>query len=502
MLVAIAFLAQAYEPDVVRVAVSGNWMVPTSLGVVYHEGQEVFMLAAQKHSVREVLLGTSPGSIYSRLVPLRAPAGELLVMSYEPPGLYGTLACVDVVSGLAIASEGCGYWTSTDIDGDGWDDPSGGGMGVVWQALQRGDSFDSIRFEGPGRVAHPLPDLDADGYADLLTMEYLYGEIPPDPNYPSYGTTSYYEALSSTTRLYRGSPAGYVQTPAFALEHDRVLEFPTPIQLDQDPELEVLALASTLDFFYREDTALVALDLSDTPPTLTVLQAPFVSDILHDDDGIFSLHLVDDVDHDGIDDLVVAYDDMQRLLGSTSDFSWDDALFSFQTLPSRTDVSIQHVESITYDLDGDGLRDVLTVWRDRESTLVVTFAPFLEPPLVVPPTGDTGASPDTADPATSPSGSQRPADRCGCQSTAIGGSCLSPSCSVGDVWRRAHDLDFLEQVPAVPSSTKAPWRDTVPLRVRPDDLYIGNDTDRTSGLARRRLLGVRRHQPRPDRIRG
>jgi len=85
------------------------------------------------------------------------------------------------------------------------------------------------------------------------------------------------------------------------------------------------------------------------------------------------LHLVDDVYDDGIDDLVFAWRSAPTLLGSASGYEGTPPLRTFD--PPNDQEELRTL--LSYDLEGDGLRDLIVAW---DNTVVVHLAPRLEPP--------------------------------------------------------------------------------------------------------------------------
>ncbi len=311
----------------------------------------------------------------------------------------------------------------SDVDGDGYHDL----FGRDALHLYRDGGYERVEYPPPNVEALdgrrvPVADLTGDGRSDLIASYYV------DEQFFGY----FYNFDAGVIELHPGESGGYGE-PLWRIELDQPLFEALPLQLDDDPQLELLGLIadgfSTLGPDFRS-VYVARFDFDETGQ----LDQQIVYDELPDAVPFCHgsceprMEPMGDVDGDGYDDVLVAisYQETKQetsalhILTGANGFDLTRPLLRLrETSEQLGPVDLKQV--LTADLNGDGRLDVaMGRSNGREldsSTIQVWFAPFLEPDD---PATDTGGSPPTAEPpATADAGPSKTGgandEGCGCQ---------------------------------------------------------------------------------------
>ena len=217
--------------------------------------------------------------------------------------------------------------------------------------------------------------------------------------------------------MHPGGPRGF-RAAAWELELDEPLFAAIALQLDDDPQLELVGL-----------TGAGMQGYSLWPSAVFPVRVDFAADGTRESTtqyGAFGratslcglrclgqLHPIGDVDGDGYDDVLLALVDPDlepietaffHILTGANDFDLSQPLARLE-MDLTGDPESDPIQVHTADMNGDGLLDVAAVWTnewqndvERSATLQVWFAPFVDPPGPTATTGDTGQATDTAPP--------------------------------------------------------------------------------------------------------
>jgi len=345
------------------------------------------------------------------------PAGtahyEAQLMQLPPP--WGTVvACndrdtghIDVCTTGETILAGQRVQRTEDVNGDGYDDIFTTDAlfvhdGTTWQEHPHPELHDTW-------LPQPLGDVDDDGMAEMWVPQYT------EVVWRGY----YYEYRAMQLHIHRFEGSGFAPEPTWTLDIDGIVIDALALQLDDDPERELLlAVASEvtdLDNIVNLVT-LVTVDLGEAP-VFTELDFVVVFDRWPEIGWADPLHAIGDINGDGYEDAVVegitadyygtGDPTFLRVLGSSN--GWN-VLEPLVPLPVDEAFGRGHAyDTTTVDLNGDGRLDIVSV-RENEhgseypATVQVWFAPWLEADPVLPHTGDTGATGDTSLPSTSAMG--------------------------------------------------------------------------------------------------
>jgi hypothetical protein len=275
-----------------------------------------------------------------------------------------------------------------------------------------------------------VADLTGDGRSDLIASYFV------DEEFFGY----FYNFEGGVIELHPGQSGGYGE-PLWRIELDQPLFEALPLQLDDDPQLELLGLIadgfSTLSPDFRS-VYVVRLDFDET--------GQFAEQIVYDElpnANVFCnllceprLEHIGDVDGDGHDDVLLAifYQETEQetsalhILTGANGFDLTRPLLRLRETSEQLG-PVERKQVLTSDLNGDGRLDVAMA-RDNgreldSSTIQVWFAPFLEPDPTL--TDTAAATPaDSSSSTAAPSKSRKSGDQgCGCQGVPSPGPWLA-----------------------------------------------------------------------------
>jgi hypothetical protein len=231
----------------------------------------------------------------------------------------------------------------------------------------------------------PVADLDADQHDEILYSEYT------EPFFLGYFTQYY----GSRLLLHRGTPEGLAAEPAWALDVDLVVLQAITLQMDDDPQHEILTIATdhvdniSIIFDYVN---LVVIDFDEQG-------MPFANDLgrvnAYNRGSIEQQLLpIGDLDADGIDEVLLVAE-------TSSDFTeerynasilaqstgWLEPIQILWPTPEQggdSGIEYRTPQVTTGDLNGDGRLDVaMTRSNVAEGalggTVQIWWAPFLAP---------------------------------------------------------------------------------------------------------------------------
>ncbi len=419
MLFLVASLAAAYEPESIwwhldEFRQSGHSPLSSAGGSLYQQsgtnGLLVFDAVGQA-APAWVPSDSSEECASAQSVPV---GGKHQLLCSLP--LEGILAWEDraVVADDTWLGQGV-----PDVDGDGYDDL----IGQDALHLYRDSGYERVEYPPPNVEALdgrrvPVADLTGDGRSDLIASYYV------DEQFFGY----FYNFDAGVIELHPGESGGYGE-PLWRIELDQPLFEALPLQLDDDPQLELLGLIadgfSTLGPDFRS-VYVARFDFDETGQ----LDQQIVYDELPDAVPFCHgsceprMEPMGDVDGDGYDDVLVAisYQETKQetsalhILTGANGFDLTRPLLRLrETTEQLGPVGMKHV--LTSDLNGDGRLDVVLArdnGRDLDSsTIQVWFAPFLE---ADDPPADTGRAVPPATAASGPSKKRGSNDEgCGCQ---------------------------------------------------------------------------------------
>jgi hypothetical protein len=432
MLLLASSLASAYEPetiwwhlDQVEVAPWGRLSTDHSALFIAAEDYRLF-------KVEEVLPTSMPVLVPSQGEDYCGDAQAVRV------GDEYQLLCSIPVQGILrwetserVADDSWLLDVVPDIDGDGYDEL----FGRDSLHLYRPTGFERVEYPPPNLEALdgrrvPISDLTGDGRSDLIASYFV------DEEFFGY----FYNFDGGVIELHPGQSGGYGE-PLWRIELDQPLFEALPLQLDDDPQLELLGLIadgfSTLSPDFRS-VYVVRIDFDDAGQP--------ASQIVYDElpDAVVFCHVfceprlesVGDVDGDGYDDvlLAISYQEAMQetsalhILTGANGFDLTQPLLRLrETSEQLGPIDLKQV--LTADLNGDGRLDVAMArdnGRDLDSsTIQVWFAPFLEPDPTLTDTA-AAASTDSSASNAAPSKNRRSGDQgCGCQGVPSPGPWLA-----------------------------------------------------------------------------
>lgn len=356
----------------------------------------------------------------------------------------GRLGCargdtIERESGVLIVQDSM-HFTDVDIDGDGVNDL----MGRDMTHLYTPSGYLTFPYPEPvldSRLSFrvPIADVTGDGKADLIHA-HATDEV-------SFGY--FYGFDSGLIALHPGGASGFGEA-AWTLELEAPLYEAITLQLDDDPQLEILGLLGSSISTISWDAGLVQIvriDISETGEPSVVTYPPIEGgDTLCGSGCPAQLEAIGDIDGDGHEEVLLAlstavdgvWAGVLRILTPSNGFDVQAPLANLQLTPEQLGdpPGYDDLQVLTSDLNGDGRLDVAMARRNDpfafgqepefESTVQVWYAPWLAPDAEPEDTGaasPTGATGSTGDTAASPGprspgpGGEEPSG-CGCSSTA------------------------------------------------------------------------------------
>lgn len=300
-----------------------------------------------------------------------------------------------------------------DADGDGYDDILG------YDALYLFDGTDWVEAPYPPLFnggPNPVGDIDADGRADLWTMEIT------DTVWMGY----FYDFRAMRMRVHRATGQGYDADPYWSIDLDGIVVDALAVQGDADPQMEVLvAYTDHIDSLGSPITSarLGLIDLVDGQPQWTELDGTTLYQPIPwpPADRPSVLRPIGDIDGDGTDEALAIGGPLLkkgpgednawlRIVGASTGWSTSEPLLGFEVGLTYGDFTAD-TYTLTHDVDGDGRLDIIALWENDEpdedtpiTSVQVWYAPWLEADPVLPHTGDTGTTGDTSLPSTSATG--------------------------------------------------------------------------------------------------
>jgi len=228
----------------------------------------------------------------------------------------------------------------------------------------------------------PVADLDADQHDEILYSEYT------EPFFLGYFTQYY----GSRLLLHRGTPEGLAAEPAWALDVDLVVLQAITLQMDDDPQREILTIATEnvndiTDVFNYVNLVVIDFDEQGQPfaTDLGPIKAYNFSDVEQ------RLLPIGDLDGDGVDEVLLVaapYDGRQYVASILArSTGWLEPIQILWPTPEQGiygQAAFYGADVTTGDLNGDGRLDVaMTRLNYPEDalggTVQIWWAPFLAP---------------------------------------------------------------------------------------------------------------------------